>query len=191
MKKIILLKKNVSTVEFINFWSNLYNYSDKENIYLKNINSNILNNHTLLLLFKWKNGSRLSYPKQKSFDKNILSKIETINILKSNFNLSLFLKEFNNISTIWKIFLLHIINPKMYPIFDQHVFRAMKYIRFSIIEEIPVDNKHKEKVYFDEYVDFFNTLKSELPENFNNKKIDEALWSIGKFLKSGYKKTLL
>jgi histone deacetylase complex regulatory component SIN3 len=65
----------------------------------------------------------------------------------------------------------------------------MRYVKSSKIEEIPIDKKKKEDVYFDEYINFFNKIKIELPTNFGNKKIDEALWAIGKFLKS-YKSML-
>ena len=189
MNTPILIKKQTNIVQFIEFWSVFYLYNeDKESVYIDNINKRIFNGEILLSLYEWKNGSMLSQKKRKSFEKKLLAKIEIINALKGKFNLDKFKKEFNNVSLIWKIFLLHIINPVVYPIFDQHVFRAMKYIKFSKIEEIPFDEKEKEKFYFNEYINFFDKIKLGLPQDFNNKKIDEALWSFGKFLKSSYKK---
>jgi len=39
-------------------------------------------------------------------------------------------------SAIWQIFLLHIIDPTNYPIFDQHVYRAHYYLEHrTIIDE--------------------------------------------------------
>ena len=177
MNTPILIKKQTNIVQFIEFWSVFYLYNeDKESVYIDNINKRIFNGEILLSLYEWKNGSMLSQKKRKSFEKKLLAKIEIINALKGKFNLDKFKKEFNNVSLIWKIFLLHIINPVVYPIFDQHVFRAMKYIKFSKIEEIPFDEKEKEKFYFNEYINFFDKIKLGLPQDFNNKKIDEALW---------------
>jgi hypothetical protein len=51
------------------------------------------------------------------------------------------------------------------------------------LKEIPATNKDKEKLYFGGYVSFFDGLAD---ENVTRKKIDEALWSFGKFLKTKY-----
>ncbi len=190
MQTPILIKEHVSITQFINFWSSYYIYAKIENYYIKNINKKVFDSETLNALFMWKNGSVLSKKKKDSLNKNIIRKIEIINSLKNKFDFDLFKKEFKNVSVIWKIFLLNLIKPKTYPIFDQHVFRAMKFIKFSKIEEVPNNDREKEEVYFDEYIDFFNKIKAELPRDFDNKKIDEALWSFGKFLKSNYKTIL-
>lgn len=191
MKTPILLNKNVSIVKFIEYWSSTYIYANGENKYLQNIVKTVFDNASLLLLFEWKNGSVLSGHKRKSFEKNILSKIKIINTLKTRFDFDIFKKEFENVSTIWKIFLLHIIKPDTYPIFDQHVFRAMSYIKFGIITEIPSDSKEKERIYVVDYVVFFNKFRAEMPNICESKKIDEALWSFGKFLKSNYGKVII
>lgn len=184
MNFVLLSKQSVDTVDFINFWSDYYSdkYDDK---YSKNIDKEYFNRENLISLYEWKNGSVLAELKKIALQKKILLKIKIINSLKNQFNLELFKKEFKDVSVIWKIFLLHIIKPSTYPIFDQHVFRAMMYIKFSKIEEIPSKDSEKEKIYFEEYVDFFNGIKSKLPSNLN-KKIDESLWAFGKFLKSNY-----
>ena len=70
------------------------------------------------------------------------------------------------------MFLLHVIQPDSYPIFDQHVYRAYLFIAKNQRAEIP-DNKRKQDVYFKEYAPFFNELAS---KGVSRKKLDEALW---------------
>jgi len=193
MNFIILSKSNksVSQKEFIDFWDALYedSYEEKSgNKYSDNINQSEHSKQTLLALFEWKNRSKMSAKKTRSFNENILSKLKIINKLRNdpNFNEDIFLKEFNTVSTIWKIFLLHIIKPNKYPIFDQHVYRAFCYINHQGVCELPLNNQEREKKYFDEYLPFFQQIK----EGFSIKKTDEALWTFGKFLKSNFKKII-
>jgi len=63
-----------------------------------------------------------------------------------------------NTGIIWKIFLLHIIDPKRYPIFDQHVYRAYDFLTKNKTIGILSSNKRKEDIYFSEYISFFNKL---------------------------------
>lgn len=188
MNFILLSNKLVNIKEFINFWSQFY-IDPKESKYFGNINKISLDKDALLALFEWKNGSKLSNKKAKSFKDKILSKLKIINSLKisSNFELEKFLKEFKNVSTIWKIFLLHIIKPVKYPIFDQHVYRAFYYIKYSNVRELLYDNKEKEKKYFEDYLPFFKQIQGGCPV----KKFDESLWSFGKFLKGNYRKMIV
>lgn len=117
----------------------------------------------------------------------IVNKLRVINGLKSEFCLDAFQNEFHFINgVIWKIYLLHIIAPSKYPIFDQHVCRAFYFISKNQKKEIPERNKDKEMIYFDEYIDFFNRLSKEI----SRKKLDEALWAFGKFLKTSYGKNI-
>lgn len=188
MNFVLLSKQSVDMVDFINFWSDYY-FDKYDNKYSENIDKEYFNRENLISLYEWKNGSVLSERKKIGLRKKVLAKIKIINSLKDQFNLELFKKEFKDMTVIWKIFLLHIIKPNKYPIFDQHVFRAMVYIKFFKIEEIPNKESERERIYFEEYVDFFNEIKLKSPSNFN-KKIDESLWAFGKFLKSNYKKMI-
>ena len=184
--KLPLLAYNTANIdEFISFWSRFYNYPIEE-LYTPRINKKQYSKDDLVQLFVWKNGSRLSQKKHKALQE-IIDKLELINRLKSKFCLNAFLKEFRFVKgAIWKTYLLHIIAPDGYPIFDQHVCRAFYFISKGQRKEISTKNPDKEKVYFNEYVDFFN----ELTGKPNRKKLDEALWAFGKFLKSNYGKTI-
>lgn len=184
MNFILLSTKPANVKEFIDFWFRFYTDSN-ENNYSENIKKISFNRDALFSLFEWKNGSKLSNRKMKSFEEKIFTKLKIINSLKTStdFDLSEFLEEFKNVSAIWKIFLLHIIKPSEYPIFDQHVYRAFCFIKYSKIEELPYNNKVKEKIYFEKYLPFFKRVR----RGCSTKKFDESLWSFGKFLKSNYK----
>ena len=177
---------SVSPKEFITFWSSFYNYPLEE-LYINRISKNQFSSNDLTKLFEWKNGSRLSAKKQKTFQK-IINKLDVINDLKKEFSLNIFQDKFKFIKgIIWKIYLLHLIAPSEYPIFDQHVCRALYFITKNQKKEIPSQNRVKEKLYFDEYVTFFNKLSE---GGVSRKKLDEALWAFGKFLKTSYGKKI-
>ena len=177
----ILINKEVKTKDFVDFWSGFYNYSF-ESYYVPIVGKKRFSKDDLSKLFEWKNGGKLAKKKQKALD-SIIAKIDKINALKANFCIDTFLKEFSFVKgTIWKMFLLHVIQPDSYPIFDQHVYRAYLFIVKHQRGEIP-DNKRKQDVYFKEYAPFFNELTS---RGVSRKKLDEALWAFGKFLKTPY-----
>jgi hypothetical protein len=166
---------------FIAYWSQLYSYSN-EFVYKKAISKTIFEENDIQNLYVWKNGMRLSDLKQKSLEQNILRKLHMINWFKSNENVDLenFRKEFNTLSTVWKIFLLHIIKPNQYPIYDQHIHRTFLFIHerdHTNLSNTSINNKDKETFYFKEYLPFIknNNIK-------DIKKLDEAFFAFGQFL---------
>ncbi len=178
----------VSLQDFVKFWSFFYtNPMETEHLYSERIEKQKFTPEDIEKLFEWKNGTRLSQKKQKSI-KTITDNINIVNNLKNTFNTTIFEEKFKNMSAIWKIFLLHIIAPTIYPIFDQHVYRAFYFLTEGIIQEIPEKNSKKEKIYFEQYIPFFNDLAK---NNIPNKNIDEALWAFGKFLKNKFAKEIV
>jgi hypothetical protein len=175
----------VSHQDFVNYWSAFYNYP-KEDLYTERIGKNEFTTDDIEKLYVWKNGTPLSQKKKVPL-KVITDKIGVVNRLKSAFDLELFKREFNGISAIWKIYLLHVIAPNAYPIFDQHVCRAFYFLTEHKLKEIPIKNSEKESFYFKNYVGFFNDLAN---GNIPRKKIDEALWALGKFLKTEHGKKI-
>ncbi|MBO3116513.1 hypothetical protein J4050_07125 [Winogradskyella sp. DF17] len=175
---------------FISAWSKLYSYSN-EAIYNKSIVKETLTNTDIQNLYKWKNGMKLSVLKQKSLDTKIISKLSIINALKNDANLDIeyFKNEFRNISAVWKIFLLHIIKPNQYPIYDQHIHRAFLFIHnkdWSNISNTSINNKTKEQFYFERYLPFIES------HSINDlKKLDEAFFAFGQFLNTRNYATLL
>jgi hypothetical protein len=174
--------------DFINNWSSQYAYSN-ESMY-EVINNPTLNYDELLGLYIWKNGTALSTLKQVSFDTNIGNKLSLINELKSSntFDLKDFKHNFGHVSAVWQIFLLHVIKPKIYPIYDQHIHRA--YLFFHHLDYSNLDNTMKDNLklefYFDTYLPFVQE------HNFKDlKKMDEAFFAFGKFLKTGKQSKLV
>jgi len=190
MKIIILERKKINDVdEFVRFWSELYSYKN-EPLYANNIASKKFRKNEVRDLFVWKNGMKLSHLKEKSLESKILNKIDKINDFKTveDFDLNKFRVYFDNVSSVWKIFLLHIINPNKFPIYDQHVHRAYNYLKEENWQGVSskISPKIKESFYFNEYLSFIldNGIK-------DLKKFDEAMFSFGQFLNTNYNFKLL
>ena len=130
-------------------------------------------------LFEWKNGTPLSIKKLESVKQNYVSD----KTIFPNNPSEEFIKEQLNKSggAIWRIFWIHCHYPKQYPIYDQHVHRAMAHIENWDDIEIPSYNPKKIKLYLSKYINFYHNFKG-----INHKKIDEALWAYGKFLTQKY-----
>ncbi|MCT3661373.1 hypothetical protein HZP71_11770 [Elizabethkingia anophelis] len=136
-------------------------------------------------LYIWKNGMNLSAKKLEILEKKILLKLDIINDLKSQYLpiLDSFLEEFQEVSFVWKIFLLHIINPNTYPIYDQHIHRAFNYLQS--------ENNYNQHVtqnefYFNHYLPFIRLKKID-----NLKKLDEAFFAFGQFINTKKYNSLL
>ena len=177
----ILKIENSNLVEFINYWSKLYNYP-LEALYNERISKKEFDKEDLQELFIWKNGMKLSAGKQKSLENKILSKQKIINDLKQKEKIELkeFQKHFNELSAVWKIFLLHIIRPNKFPIYDQHINRAFNYIHgldFHNISVSSMTNKSKEEFYFNTYLEFIESLNG-----IDLKALDEAFFAFGQFI---------
>tara|TARA_R110002111_G_scaffold234324_3_gene295348 strand:- start:930 stop:1520 length:591 start_codon:yes stop_codon:yes gene_type:complete len=169
--------------DFVSNWSPLYTYpsEDKYNIHISNV---LDSKESFIELFKWKNGTGdVIYEKKMKGVLEHWDKVEVLKELKREFSWELFEKEFEpqKSSTVWKLFLLHIMNPDEFPIFDQHVFRSYNFFKNGIIEEIPNSSKSKYVIYKTEYKDWFNNIQKE--NNVLPKKMDESFFSFGQMLK--------
>lgn len=182
MNLVILKNQQTNDIAaFINSWSRLYTYTN-EAIYSKSIVKESFTTQDIQNLFQWKNGMKLSVLKQKSLDTKIIAKLSIINDFKNSdiLDLEAFRQEFNNLTAVWKIFLLHIIKPQEYPIYDQHINRTFLFIHdkdFSNLSNTSINNKAKELFYFEEYLLF---IKSHDIKDL--KKLDEAFFAFGQFL---------
>jgi hypothetical protein len=72
---------------------------------------------------------------------------------------------------------MHCIDPKTWPIFDQHTYRAMRFMKSGKLEEISSAKTEVYDTYKNEYIPFVKTLNSD------QRKIDKALFAFGQFLK--------
>ena len=177
MKLPILKYHFVHADEFIVFWSEQYEYTN-EHLYDENIGKE-LTEERIWNLFLWKNGRPLSEKKRKSVRENYINEKITI---PSNPSIP-FLKEYLNLpgGAIWRIFWLHCNYPKKFPIYDQNVHRAMANLEGWKNIEIPSYNKEKVENYLNKYLPFWSVFA-----DFDSKKVDEALWAYGQFIKLGY-----
>ena len=177
-----------SLQEFISFWSKLYAY-DNAVLYDK-IHHKVLSEKDIKDLFQWKNGMKLSQAKEKSLKIKILKKIKIINSLRATTEIDLdyFLKEFKKVSVVWKVFLLHIISPSVYPIYDQHIHRAYRFMNNEASDGIKasMNEATKLKFYFEEYYPFVKQSKIK-----DLKKMDEAFFAFGQFINIGNQKILV
>jgi hypothetical protein len=184
---------DVDFQEFVTYWTNLYTYYPKHQLGNKLYDDNIMkrefSEEDIYALFTWKNGMPLSGKKNETV-KQITQHLNLINRLKSSeqINIHSYLDFIND--GVWKIFLLHIIKPEFYPIFDQHTYRAYQYIKTGMILEIPKDKTFMMNFYLDVYVPFihYNVFDNNNAEHRRLKirEIDKALFAFGKFLKSPY-----
>lgn len=162
-----------SVASFIEHWSTKYEYPNEEK-YTLHVGKP-LTKDSLKALFEWKNGtgSIISTKKMESIRNNY--SLEFDGKIKDRY-----LSHKLSGGAIWNIFFAHCLDPETWPIFDQHTFRAMHYLKTGQIQEIGKTNKQKYEAYTQLYIPFINKLK----ESFNDsRKIDKALFAFGQFLK--------
>ena len=160
-----------SLKEFISFWSRLYAY-DNAVLYDK-IHHKTLSEKDIKDLYQWKNGMKLSQAKDKSLDTKIIKKINIINSLRATTEIDLdyFLKEFKEVSVVWKVFLLHIISPSIYPIYDQHIHRAYRFMHNEASDGIKASMNEGPKLkFYIEELDYFHKIGSNIKISVHQKR---------------------
>ncbi len=163
--------------EFIDFWARHYS-NPLEHLYSENIDRP-LTAESVHHLFEWKNNGVLSSKKWTSVEEHYVKHIEEVKKLPETTDAAAFLKQFPNGGPIWRIFWLHCWRPCRFPIYDQHVHRAMAYIENRQPNEIPQKDTDKEDQYLKRYLPFHARF-----DGVNQRQVDKALWSYGKFLKT-------
>jgi hypothetical protein len=162
--------------QFIEFWSLRYAYPG-ENLYNDNIGRE-LTEERILALFEWKNGTPLSSRKRTSVLSNFVERRTELERFQANQQAEDFLAHFSDGGAIWRIFWLHSWQPVRFPIYDQHVHRAMAFIETGEVEEIPPHDPRKIDSYISRYLPFHATFNG-----IDGRSVDKALWAFGKFLK--------
>ena len=164
--------------QFIEFWARQVTSNDigqDKTLYLPNIGKP-LTRESLEALFLWKNQMPFSAAKRGLLE-TYIARCDEINKLSPKTAASDFLEMFNG-RAIWRIFLLHCWQPSKYPIYDQHVHRAMKFICEGLQEESSGwSDREKIETYTEEYISFFSSFGSHDPA------VDRALWVFGRFIK--------
>jgi hypothetical protein len=172
------IPQRVQLKEFVEYWNGIY-HDKNEQLYFSNIGKK-LTPVRLRDLYRWKNGGRLSKLKKRSVEVHYISRLQKL-VGVRKLGAKDRLEEFGHGRAVWDIFFLHAWNQK-FPIFDQHVYRAMKFIQKRKLCELPKNESEKIKIYLEEYLPFFQAMDAEL-RSPKNRKLDKALWMFGKFLK--------
>ena len=165
---------HVTPEDFVRFWEQLYSGYNEE-FYRENIGQP-LTEERIAKWFEWKNGTPLSKNKTQTISR-YSSPEERIGHGADAATLGAFLNRPGG--TIWRIFWLHLQHPQHFPIYDQHVHRAMA-VLLKWPEpkcEIPDHNPTKVRTYLDEYCPFFKRF-----DGSEHRKVDRALWSFGQLL---------
>lgn len=176
--------------EFFAFWLRQYGDGKDEALYRDNIRKE-LTEERILKLFTWKNGYKLSQKKEESVQRNFIQRLGEINDLADEHDRERLLSRFPNGGVIFRIFWLHCVRPNLFPIYDQHVHRAMtfmqngatKFIEDRKYEEIPTTVSAKVDAYLKRYVPFHDSFAaSESVDGGRDRTVDKALWAFGEFL---------
>ncbi|KAF0154909.1 MAG: hypothetical protein FD159_2388 [Syntrophaceae bacterium] len=177
MPMIIYKLFQANPQQFVDFWKLRYK-DPKENLYRDNIGQ-ALNEKRILELYQWKNGTPLSAGKSKSVHYNFVERRDELEQLQPTATANDFLARFSNGGAIWRIFWLHCWQHDRFPIYDQHVHRAMAFIENGVCEEnSQYDDRRKIKAYIDRYLPFHAKFAA-----FKGRTVDKALWAFGKFIK--------
>jgi hypothetical protein len=174
MKVLTYAPVEIDAADFVRLWSARYDYrlgAEYEHHLVRPLTRDALKE-----LFKWKNGRRLSQNKQKSIEDHYLCHVAKLNALAPDTTAADFLNLFGG-GPIWRIFLLHCWSPSRFPIYDQHVHRAMKYMRDGNPSEIASSTSEVVRSYLEEYLPFHRRFA-----DLNQREVDRALWAFGKFL---------
>jgi hypothetical protein len=188
MKYIALSFKTTNASEFVSTWAAAYKRQEKPNSRVKYnsyISARPCTIESITKLLQWKNSDRFENfsANKKKLVQEILEKIHVINQLESNWDKNLFRTEFkpDKNGPIWKLFILHVIQPEIFPIFDQHVYRAQHFLQSGKIIELSATHQSRFDLFMNEYLPVFNAIKTE--SNASLKEVHEAMWAFGLFLK--------
>lgn len=170
---------------FIDYWAKAYDYlaknSDYDRFVAERDDTFVFDKINLRKLFEWKNktGDKLTAKKEKTVDR-LIDNLPLINQLRKQWDDKLFHTQFGKISAVWQTYLMHIIQPTRFPIFDQHVYRAHVYLRTGRNEELNGTTKQKVNAY-QAYRTFFDEVKQ--ASGNSSRDLDKAFWSFGRFIR--------
>jgi hypothetical protein len=159
------------SASFLKHWASKYSYP-VERKYTDNI-GRPLSKRSLQELFEWKNGTGSVIAARKA-----QSIVANYPLTFEGDKRERYLNHRQPGGAIWNIFFLHCLEPETWPIFDQHTFRAMRYLSTGRIEEIGGTSKQKYESYEAEYIPFVATFKAT-----DQRTVDMALFAFGQFLK--------
>ena len=173
--------------QFIKFWSNLYDYPNMEDytLNIKYAQGEKYKEDNIWKLYRWRGRYSKSESKELTVKDKIIDRIDEINKLKSQKDIDLdqFFEQFDEISAVWAIFLLHILKPLKYPLYDQHIHRAFNYMhkmQYKCISNHLSDSA-KIRFYKKYYLPFIHAMMDKYP-TLSVKQIDNGLFAFGRLL---------
>ena len=174
--------KSCTKEAFVDFWRCRYDVS-AEHLYRDNIDE-VKTEQVILNLFMWKNSGKLSAKKLRGVKEKYKPFNKVRKRLTRLYDDDALLSELTSReSVIWDVFWLHCQDPLEFPIYDQHTHRAVMYIRADTDDlEIPEYNKRKARAYVEVFRPFLKEFASN-PTICEARRIDQALFAFGKFLK--------
>ena len=179
--RLAILKCEAATEdEFIGFWSEHYAYdADREDRPYEENMGKPMTEDGALALFTWKNGSKLSKAKRKSIQSNLLNDPDPLPEPSDQEALTKYRIQPGGV--IFRVFWLHCNRPTGFPIYDQHVHRAMAHLLGWRDAEIPQTHQTKNRAhcYVQSYMPFFQQFA-----HADQRRVDRALWAYGKFVKA-------
>ena len=176
---------------FVDFWARQYKGGvTADATYNHNISLKPFTKDAITELFQWKNGGKLSKKKEISVEHNYVSRKDSDSVKQAidfphgksidqltDFANGFLQNAFPTGGAIWRIFWLHCCN-RCFPIYDQHVHRAMVLLEEGRIEELDkVPDEKKVDLYLTRYLPFHHRLSGE------QRNIDRALYTFGQFIK--------
>jgi hypothetical protein len=171
---IIYEPVGVDAKAFVEFWADRYTGYD-DDFYEANVGQE-LTEARILDWFEWKNGTPLSQAKRRSVMRNFVARRDELVQIEDD-TPSAVLTRFSEGGVIWRIFWLHCWRPARFPIYDQHVHRAMRFIDEGVREEIPAGDALKIRAYIEQYMPFYARFNG-----LRHRAVDKALWAFGKFI---------
>ena len=154
---------------FVEHWESKYD-APSDDKYLECI-GRPLTEDSLRILFEWKNGSVISKAKTASIAANYPLQF-------SGDHRDRYLNHKQPGGAIWNIFYLHCLDHRQWPIFDQHTYRAMRFIQSSKFAELEQSSQKIYAVYESEYIPFLAHFSYR-----DGRSLDRALFTYGQFLK--------
>ncbi len=130
-------------------------------------------------LFKWKINSRFFEHHLPKLRETFFNRIDEACNLPIDVTPNNFLQRFPLGGAIYRIFWMHCWFPQRFPIFDQHVYRAMMFIQKGKRLELEnLSDSERVASYIRNYIAFHSLFSDSEPRN-----VDRALWAFGKFIK--------
>lgn len=164
---------------FLRYWACRYRDPQRDTThYDPHIRANLQADwNALKALFEWKNGGTIAEKKLKSVCTNYFKGWTPDDRLECRY-----LDPDNmNGGPIWNIFYLHCRNPDKYPIFDQHTYRAMRFMETGSLEELTSkSSKAGRTEVFNSYRHYISFVEK---FDADKRQVDRALFTFGQFLK--------